>query len=285
MRIGEKKYNEMVWVSKVPFDTHHDERIAPLLRLPAYMDEETHTGLKISVLTVFPEMFHDFLREPVTARAIERGSVQVELIDIKAFAGGSFRHIDDDTYGGGAGMVMRCAPVLDALKTVKTEGSITAVMAPCGLPYTQKKARELASCEHLILICGHYEGLDERIMKRADLILSIGDYVLTGGELPAKVVMDSVMRLLPGVLRHESTEYESFENGLLEYPQFTKPQEYEGERIPEVFLTGDHEKIRRWRLKESLRLTLERRPDLLERRSFTQEEKQLLEELQTEAGN
>ena len=219
--------------------------------------------MKISVLTIFPDMFQDFVREPVIARALSRGIAQIEVVDIKPFAGGSFRHIDDDPYGGGAGMVMRCGPVLDALDSVRTPCSYAAVMTPAGRKYTQKTAHTFADLEHLILICGHYEGLDERILDHADGCFTIGDYVLTGGELPAKVVMDSVIRLLPGVLRAEATREESFEQGILEYPQYTKPADWRGEKIPEVLLSGNHEKIRRWREQEALRITRERRSDLL----------------------
>ena len=220
--------------------------------------------MKITVLTIFPEMFGDFLKEPVIARALSRNIVQIEITDIKEYAGGSFRHIDDDPYGGGAGMVMRCGPVLDALESVRTADSYTAVMTPSGREYTQKTAHEFAALEHLILICGHYEGLDERILGHADGIYTIGDYVLTGGELPAKVVMDSVIRLLPGVLRAQATQEESFEKGLLEHPQYTKPADWKGERIPEVLLSGDHARIEAFRRQESLRITRERRPDLLQ---------------------
>ena len=219
--------------------------------------------MRITVLTIFPDMFGDFLREPVIARALSRGIVKIEIVDIREFAGGSFRHIDDDPYGGGPGMVMRCGPVLDALDSVRTKESFTAVMTPAGRKYTQKTAREFSALEHLILICGHYEGLDERILDHADGIYTIGDYVLTGGELPAKVVMDSVIRLLPGVLRAEATMEESFERGILEHPQYTKPADWKGERIPEVLLSGDHEKIRAFRKQEALRITRQRRPDLL----------------------
>ena len=224
--------------------------------------------MRITILTIFPEMFEDFVKEPVIARAIARKCVRLEIVDIRAFAGGSFRHIDDDSYGGGAGMVMRCGPVLDALETVRTEGCYTAVMTPAGRRYTQKTARDFAGQEHLILICGHYEGLDERILNHADGVFSIGDYVLTGGELPAKVVCDSVIRLLPGVLRAQATVEESFESGLLEYPQYTKPADWNGEKVPEVLLSGDHGRIRRWRQEEALRITRERRPDLLERQKL-----------------
>ena len=244
--------------------------------------------MKISVLTIFPEMFDGFLREPVIARAVSRGIASIEIVDIRRFAGGSFRHIDDDTYGGGAGMVLRAQPILDALEAVRkrarraedlteaAEGYV-CVMTPAGQLYSQQTARRLAEKEHLILVCGHYEGIDERVMRHADEEISIGDYILTGGELPAKVVMDSVIRLLDGVLRKESTQRESFEEGLLEYPQYTKPLIVEGEPVPEALLTGDHQKTEAWRLGQSLIRTLRRRPDLLRRRGLSDRERHLLE--------
>ena len=179
-------------------------------------------------------------------------------------------------------MVMRCGPVLDALESVRTKDSYVAVMTPAGRRYDQKQAHAFAKMSHLILICGHYEGMDERIYRHTDEELSIGDFILTGGEIAAAAVADAVIRLLPGALRSESTEEESFENGLLEYPQYTQPAVYEGEAVPEVLLSGNHEKIRRWRLKESLRRTLERRPDLLTGRQMTAEEEEILRELRDE---
>ena len=185
-------------------------------------------------------------------------------------------------------MVMRAQPILDALKDVqKNTGraedmtqaaqGYVCVMTPAGRLYSQQTARRLAEKEHLILVCGHYEGMDERVMRHADEEISIGDYILTGGELPAKVVMDSVIRLLDGVLRKESTQRESFEEGLLEYPQYTKPLIVEGEPVPEALLTGDHQKTEAWRLRQSLMRTLRRRPDLLRRRGLSDEERHLLE--------
>ena len=185
-------------------------------------------------------------------------------------------------------MVMRCQPVLDALRSVRGdqaagEGSTLAVaLSPAGSVFCQKTARRYKDLDHLILICGHYEGMDERIYRHTDEELSIGDFILTGGEIAAAAVADAVIRLLPGALRSESTEEESFENGLLEYPQYTQPAVYEGEAVPEVLLSGNHEKIRRWRLRESLRRTLERRPDLLTGRQMTAEEEEILRELYDE---
>ena len=273
--------------------------------------------MKITVLTMFPQLFDGFRGGPVVQRAIRKGILELEIVDIKEFAPGSFRHIDDSPFGGGAGMVMRCQPVLDALRSVKNRSGgdgascnddesasrscdygaspscedgtshiseeMTVAMTPAGRSFDQKMAHRLSELAHLILICGHYEGMDERIYRHVDEEISIGDYVLTGGEIAAMVVSDAVIRLLPGALRGESTSEESFENGLLEYPQYTQPAVYEGEAVPEVLTSGNHARIRRWRLKESLRRTLERRPDLLEGRQFTEEEIALIEEIKKDA--
>ena len=249
--------------------------------------------MKITILTMFPKLFDSFREGPVVQRAIRKGSLELTVVDIKDFAPGSFRHIDDSPFGGGAGMVMRCQPVLDALRSVRgsaergsavsSRSTIVAALSPAGRPFTQKEAHRLSQVSHLILICGHYEGMDERIYRHVDEEISIGDYVLTGGEIAAMAVSDAVIRLLPGALRSESTSEESFENGLLEYPQYTQPAVCEGEAVPEVLLSGNHARIRCWRLKESLRRTLERRPDLLEGRQFTEEEIALLEEIKKDA--
>jgi len=173
-------------------------------------------------------------------------------------------------------MVMKCQPVLDALDSVKTEDSYTLLMSPAGTPYSQAKARELSKKDHLILLCGHYEGLDARINKHVDELVSIGDYVLTGGELASMVIMDSVIRLLKGSIRDTSTDEESHENGLLEYPQYTHPADYKGDLVPEILLSGNHAKIREWRVLQSLRLTEKVRPDLYAKHEFTEEEKKIL---------
>ena len=244
--------------------------------------------MKITILTMFPQLFDGFRDGPVVQRAIRKGILELEIVDIKEFAPGSFRHIDDSPFGGGAGMVMRCQPVLDALRSVRGsaesfQNTIVAALSPAGRQFTQKQAHRFSELDHLILICGHYEGMDERIYRHVDEEISIGDYVLTGGEIAAMAVSDAVIRLLPGALRSESTSEESFENGLLEYPQYTQPAVYEGEAVPEVLTSGNHARIRRWRLKESLRRTMERRPDLLEGRQFTEEEIALIEEIKKDA--
>ena len=242
--------------------------------------------MKITFLTIFPGLFDSFLTSPVLQRAVKKGVLEIEVIDIRDYSPGSFRHIDDSPFGGGPGMVMRCQPVLDALRAVKKElpagGLVTAALSPAGAVFSQKTAHRYAGLGHLILICGHYEGMDERIFRHVDEEVSIGDFILTGGELAAMAVADAVIRLLPGAIRAESTGEESFENGLLEYPQYTQPAVYEGESVPDVLLSGNHEKIRKWRLRESLRKTFLKRPDLLSDRVFTDEELELLEEIRAE---
>ncbi|MGX8688797.1 MAG: tRNA (guanosine(37)-N1)-methyltransferase TrmD [bacterium] len=245
--------------------------------------------MKITILTMCPELFDSFLDSHVVKRAQKLGAGHIRILDIRPFAGGSYRHIDDSPFGGGKGLVLRCGPVLEALAEAEKEGAAEGcgpafkiALVPAGLPYDQKRARELAGKDHLILICGRYEGMDARIYDHVDLRLSVGDYVLTGGEIPAMAVADSVLRLLKGNLKEGSAEEESFENGLLEYPQYTQPADYQGEKVPEVLLSGNHAKIRAWRLRESLRETLRFRPDLLEGRKLTPEESKYLAEISAE---
>jgi tRNA (guanine37-N1)-methyltransferase len=176
--------------------------------------------MKISVLTIFPESFESFLATPVVKRATEKGLAEIEIVDIRSYAGGSFRHIDDSPFGGGPGMIMRCQPILEALNAVGTSQSHTVMLSPKGTRYDQKNARRFASMEHIVLLCGHYEGIDARVEPYFAEQISLGDYILTGGELAAQVVIDSVVRLLKGALRDSATADESHEKGLLEYPQF-----------------------------------------------------------------
>ena len=220
--------------------------------------------MKISVLTICPEQFGDFAKTPLISRAIQSSRLELEIVDIRGFADGCFRKVDDSPYGGGAGMIMRCAPVLDALRAVRTPQSHVIALTPTGKIYRQEDARRLSGISHLVLICGHFEGMDERIYSHVDERLSIGDYILTGGELAAMVVADSVMRLVKGGIREESLKEESFEDGLLEYPQYTRPPEYQGQKVPQVLLSGNHEAIRKWRQQEARKMTEQLRPDLLE---------------------
>ena len=223
--------------------------------------------MTINILTVCPEMFAGFEKAHVIDRAVKLGMLKLRIVDIRDYAPGCFRRVDDSPYGGGAGMILRLAPVLDALEAVREpvpDGrSCTAALTPAGEPYRQETAAQLSSCDVLTLVCGHYEGMDQRICSHVDREICIGDYILSGGETAAMVVTDSVVRLLPGVLKKDSLKEESFSRGLLEYPQYTRPADYRGEKVPEVLLSGDHEAVRRWREAQSLAITRQRRPDLL----------------------
>lgn len=234
--------------------------------------------MKITFLTLFPEMFTDFCKTSIIGRAINEGKVTVEFVNIRDFALDKYKHVDDTPYGGGAGMIMKCQPVLDALESVKDDQSKVVLFAANGKTYNQSLAREYCKLDHLILLCGHYEGIDARIENHVDDVLSIGDYVLTGGELASMVVADSIIRLLDGVIQKDSITDESYENGLLEYPQYTKPQDYKGEKIPTVLASGDHEKIRKWRKLQSLLLTRDKRKDLFDQYNLTDEDKKLLKD-------
>lgn len=228
--------------------------------------------MKITILTIFPEVFSSFLKMPLVARAINKGIVVVKIIDIKNYAGGSFRHIDDSPCGGGPGMILRFDTTMKAVEASKNEKSRIILLSPKGEVFGQKKARELSEQEDLVFICGHYEGVDRRVENHVDEMLSIGDYVLSGGEIAAEVVIDSIVRLLSGVIREGATKDESHENVLLEYPQYTKPVEYMGERVPEILLSGNHKKIEEWRHIEALKDTKRLRPDLFEKYSLSEEE-------------
>ena len=234
--------------------------------------------MKITILTLFPEMYDGFINTSIIARAVKQGKVEIECVNIRDFTLDKHNHVDDTPFGGGRGMVMMCQPVLDALAHVRKANSHVILMAPSGKTFNQVCARNYAQKEHIIIICGHYEGLDARIYDEVDELVSIGDYVLTGGELASMVISDAVIRLLDGVIEEESHLDESFENGLLECPHYTKPADYKGKKVPEVLLSGHHENIRKFRLKESLRNTLKIRPDLLENREFTKEEIKFLRE-------
>ena len=239
--------------------------------------------MKITILTIFPEMFESVLASSILGRAREQGLIEVECVDIRPFSTLKHKNTDDYPFGGGAGMVMLAQPIMDAMDAVTGENfsGKRIYMGPRGTTLTTAKARELAKEEHLVLLCGHYEGVDQRALDACiDEEISIGDYILTGGELAAMVLTDCVSRFIPGVLGSgESAEEESFSDGLLEYPQYTRPRELNGMEVPEVLLSGDHAKIKAWRRQESLRATKRFRPDLLEKAELTPKEKKLLEEL------
>lgn len=220
--------------------------------------------MKIDILTLFPEMFEGFKNESIIKRAIESKKVEINTCNFRDFAKNKHKKVDDTPYGGGQGMVLMCQPVFDAVEHLKKENSKVILLTPQGKTYNQEKAYELAKEEHLILICGHYEGFDERIRSICDEEISIGDYVLTGGEIPSMVITDSVVRLLPKVIDDASHLNDSFNNNLLDYPTYTKPRNYKGMKVPDVLLSGDHAKINKWRRDKQLKITMEKRPDLLE---------------------
>ena len=222
--------------------------------------------MKIDILTIFPGMFEGFLNESIIKRAIQKGLVKIETHDIRSYSKDPHQRVDDYGFGGGQGMVLMPQPIFDAVDDLKKENSKVILMTPQGEPYKQATAYDLSKEKHLILICGHYEGFDERIRSLADLEISIGDYVLTGGELASMVITDSVVRLIDGVIEKESHLQDSFNNNLLDYPVYTKPVNFRGMEVPEVLLSGHHANIKKFREEESLKRTQERRPDLLEKR-------------------
>ena len=235
--------------------------------------------MRFDVLTLFPEMF-DVLDKSIIGRAKEKELINVNLINIRDFSKNKHKKVDDTPYGGGAGMVMMPDVVYDAYKSVKDENAKVIYMTPQGKKLDQQKVEELAKQEHLILLCGHYEGIDQRVLDTiVDEEISIGDYVLTGGELPAMVLIDSVSRYVEGVLKDGSTTEESFSQGLLEYPQYTRPEVFEEQQVPEVLRSGNHQMIEKWRREQSLKRTLEKRPDLLEKVDLSDEDKRILEKI------
>lgn len=223
--------------------------------------------MKFDVLTLFPEMFKP-LKESILGRAKEKGLIDINLINIRDFSKDKHKKVDDTPYGGGAGMLIRPDVVYDAYKSVEDEKAKIIYLSPQGKKLNQKRVEELSKQEHIILICGHYEGIDQRVLDVLDVEeISIGDYVLTGGELPAMVLIDSVSRYVDGVLTKESIEEESFSNNLLEYPQYTRPENFMGIKVPEILISGHHEKIRKWRYEKQLEITKQKRPDLLENKN------------------
>ena len=220
--------------------------------------------MKIDILTIFPEMFEGFLKTSIIKRAIEKNIEEIQIHDIRKYSTDKHKKVDDYSYGGGRGMVLMPQPIFDAVEDLKTKESKVILMTPQGKPYKQKKAYDLSKEKHIIIICGHYEGFDERIRTLADEEISIGDYVLTGGELPSMVITDSIVRLLDGVIEKESHINDSFNNKLLDYPVYTKPENFRGMKVPEVLLSGHHANIKKYRENEAIKKTKKRRPDLLE---------------------
>ncbi|MFZ7111352.1 MAG: tRNA (guanosine(37)-N1)-methyltransferase TrmD [Desulfatiglandales bacterium] len=239
--------------------------------------------MRFDILTLFPGLFSSFLHESIIGRAFKKGLLDIRLTDIRSFARGGHKVTDDRPYGGGTGMVMKAGPIFRALESIERDlkDSLVILLTPQGRTFDQDTAWELSQVQHIVLICGRYEGVDERVRTGpVDLELSIGDYVLSGGELGAMIVVDAVSRLIPGVLgNEESTREDSFEDGLLEYPQYTRPRVFRDKEVPEVLLSGDHEKIRIWRRTEALKRTLQRRPDLLKAARLKEEDRAILARL------
>ena len=219
--------------------------------------------MRIDILTLFPMMFEGFKTESIIKRAIEKGKVEINIIDIRDYTPYKNNQVDDYQFGGGGGMIMMCEPVYNAVESIRTEDSHVILLTPRGKTYNQKKAYEFKEKKHLIIICGHYEGFDERIYNLADEFVSIGNFILTGGELPAMMISDSVIRLIDGVITSTSLESESFNDNLLDYPVYTKPRDFRGMEVPEVLLSGNHKLINEYREEERKRITKEDRDDLL----------------------
>lgn len=235
--------------------------------------------MRIDILTLFPEMFNIF-NHSIIGRASEKGIIEINTVNIRDYTENRHKKVDDYPYGGGAGMVMASQPIVDCIKSIKSHNSGKVIfLGPRGITFNQEVAKELSEEKELVFLCGHYEGIDERVYKHVDLEISLGDFVLTGGEMACIPVVDSICRLIPGVLsKSESFMEESFYEGLLEYPQYTRPEVYEGERVPEVLLSGHHDNIRKWRRLQSLKITKERRPDLFSKLKLSKEDKKLLSE-------
>lgn len=239
--------------------------------------------MEIDILTLFPEFFSNFLDTSIIKRAIQAKAVVIRVHNIRSFTNDKYGRVDDYPCGGGAGLVMKCQPILDCLKTVKRDDSHVILLTPRGRTYNQEIAHEFAKkYNHLILICGHYEGIDERIMGSVNEMISIGDYILTGGEIAALAIADSITRLLEGAITETSLEEESFENGLLEYPQYTLPRDFEGKKVPDILFSGNHPVISKWRHKKSLLLTKQHRPDLWGKYNLTKLDKKLLSEIESD---
>lgn len=219
--------------------------------------------MKIDVLTLFPEMFTGVISSSIIKRAIDDNKIEINLHNFRDYSKDIHHKVDDTPYGGGCGMILTCQPIFDCINDLKDDDSTVILLTPDGTPYKQEIANNLVKLKHLIIICGHYEGFDDRIRSICDMEISIGDYVLTGGEIPAMVLIDSVTRLIDGVINKESYQNDSFYNGLLDYPQYTKPREYNGLKVPDVLLSGNHKEIEKYRIETALEKTRERRCDLL----------------------
>lgn len=243
--------------------------------------------MRIDILTLFPEMFEAVLKESIIGRAVEKQLIRLEFHNIRDYSDNKHRKVDDYPYGGGLGMVMQCQPIFAAVEHIKNElgeKPHTILMSPQGRVFNQAKARELSAMKNVLIICGHYEGIDERVNEAlVDEELSIGDFILTGGEIAAMAVVDATCRLIPGVLKEDASYMiESFSDGLLEFPQYTRPPVFMGMEVPQVLLSGHHENIEKWRRYQSLKRTYEKRPELLEKANLSEEDLKLLDKIKKE---
>ena len=235
------------------------------------------------ILTLFPEMFSSFFNSSILKRAIGKGQIKVEIINIRDYTKDKYHRTDTPPIGGGAGLIMKCQPIIDALKANSNSSTHKIILSPRGKTYNQNKAKELASnYDDILILCGHYEGIDERVYSYFDEVISIGDFILTGGEIPSLAIIDSVSRLIDGVITKESISEESFDNDLLEYPQYTEPQIYEGKKVPNILYSGNHEAVKKRRKKQSLKLTRENRPDLFKKIKLSKQDQKLLLELEND---
>ncbi len=240
--------------------------------------------MKISVLTIFPEMLKPMIESSILGRAIKKGILEIEVINIRDFSESKHKNTDDYPFGGGVGMLMMPQPIFSAFESIKTTDSVSIYMSPQGETFSPEIAKELSANKHLIILCGHYEGVDQRVIDNLiDREISIGDYVLTGGELAALVVIDATARFIDGVLGSVDSAYEdSFSDGLLEAPQYTRPAEYKGHKVPDVLLSGNHKLISEWQREMQLKVTLEKRPDLIEKADLTKEDVKFLEKIKNQ---
>ena len=239
--------------------------------------------IKFDILTLFPEIIEGMVSSSILKRAIEKGLIEINIIDFREYAGNKHSTVDDYAYGGGAGMLLRVDPIYRALNTIEGLDKAHKILtSPSGNVWSQKKAEEFSKLDHIVIVCGHYEGIDARVLNYIDEEISIGDYVLTGGEIPAGVIIDSVYRLINGVIADDSTVNESFSMGLLEYPQYTRPQEFDGHKVPDILLSGHHANIKKWQRYEALKKTYLVRPELLNEIELSKEDFKMLEEIKKE---
>jgi tRNA (guanine37-N1)-methyltransferase len=237
--------------------------------------------MRITILTLFPEMFEGFTTNSIMKRALGKGVAEIKVVNIRDYTKDKYGRTDTPPVGGGAGLIEKCQPIVDAIRANSTPNTHKILMSPRGATYDEKLAKKYANLEELLIVCGHYEGIDERVNTYVDELVSIGDYVLTGGEIPAMAIADSVIRLLDGAITAESLQDESFNDNALEYPQYTEPYDFEGQTVPDILYSGNHEAIAKWRRKESLLLTKKYRPDLFEKLTLSKRDIKLLKEAES----